>query len=139
MTMNYWLMKSEPDAYSWQKLNEDRKGVWDGVRNPVAMANLKRMKIGDQCFFYHSNIGKEVVGVMEVSKEHFPDPKDKTGKWVAVEVKPVKPVKTPVTLAAVKAEPKLKEMALVRYARLSVQPVTAAEWKQVCKMAGIPA
>jgi predicted RNA-binding protein with PUA-like domain len=139
MTMNYWLMKSEPDAYSWTKLVEDKKGVWDGVRNPVAMANLKHMKKGDLCFFYHSNIGKEVVGVMEVSKEHFPDPKDTTGKWVAVEVKPVKPVKTPVTLAAVKAEAKLKEMALVRYSRLSVQPVTAAEWKIVCKMAGITA
>src|SRR5262245_44846575 len=126
MTMNYWLMKSEPDAYSWQKLNADKKGVWDGVRNPVAMANLKRMKIGDLCFFSPSTTGKEIVGVMEVSKEHFPDPKDTTGKWVAVEVKPVKPVKTPVSLAAIKAEPKLKEMALVRYARLSVQPVTPA-------------
>ncbi len=135
--MNYWLMKSEPDAYSWSKLVTEKRGRWDGVRNPVAARNLKTMKVGDRAFFYHSNIGKEIVGVMEIVGEHYPDPSDKTGKWVAVDVKPVTPVKTPVTLAAVKAEPRLAEMALVRYSRLSVQPVKPAEWKLVCRMAGI--
>jgi predicted RNA-binding protein with PUA-like domain len=135
--MAYWLMKSEPDVYSWEKLVKDGSGRWDGVRNPVAAGNLKSMKVGDLAFFYHSNIGKEIVGVMEIVREHYPDHTDKTGRWVMVDVKPVKPVKTPVTLAAVKAEPKLAEMALVRYSRLSVQPVTPAEWKLVCRMAGI--
>jgi len=135
--MNYWLMKSEPDVYSWSKLVADKRGRWDGVRNPIARRNLMRMKAGDRAFFYHSNIGKEIVGVMEVVKEHYPDPTDDTGKWMAVDVKPVAPVKTPVTLTAVKAEPQLKDMALARYARLSVQPVTPAEWKLVCRMAGI--
>jgi predicted RNA-binding protein with PUA-like domain len=137
MTMRYWLMKSEPDAYSWQKLVADGYGKWDGVRNPTAANNLKTMKLGDLAFFYHSNIGKEIVGVMAVAKEHYPDPADKTGRWVMVDVKPVKPVKTPVTLAAVKADKRLAAMALVRYARLSVQPVTPEEWKIVCKLAGI--
>jgi len=135
--MNTWLMKSEPDAYSWSKLVAEKRGRWDGVRNPVAARNLKAMKVGDRAFFYHSNIGKEIVGVMEIVREHYPDPSDKTGKWVAVDVKPVAPAKTPVTLAAIKAEPRFSTMALVRYARLSVQPVTPAEWKAVCKMAGI--
>ncbi|HEX9460965.1 MAG TPA: EVE domain-containing protein [Alphaproteobacteria bacterium] len=137
--MNYWLMKSEPDTYSWSKLVTEKRGRWDGVRNPIAARNLKRMKVGDKVFFYHSNIGKEIVGVMEVVREHYPDPSDDTGKWVAVDVKPDKPVKTPVTLAAVKAEPRLAEMALARYARLSVQPVTPEEWKLVCRMAGLGA
>jgi len=135
--MNYWLMKSEPDVYGWPKLVADKRGRWDGVRNPIARRNLMHMKVGDRAFFYHSNIGKEIVGIMEVVKEHYPDPTDDSGKWVAVDVKPVAPVKTPVTLAAVKAEPQLKDMALTRYARLSVQPVTPAEWKLVCRMAGV--
>ena len=134
--MNYWLMKSEPDAYSWSKLVADKRGRWDGVRNPVAAGNLRAMKVGDRAFFYHSNIGKEIVGMMEVVREHYPDPTDSSGKWVAVDVKPLTAAKTPVTLAAVKAEPRLAQMALVRYARLSVQPVTPAEWKLVCRMAG---
>jgi predicted RNA-binding protein with PUA-like domain len=137
--MAYWLMKSEPDAYSWDKLVAEGRGRWDGVRNPMAARNLKTMKVGDQAFFYHSNIGKEIVGIMEIAREHYPDHTDKTGKWVMVDVKPVKPVPRAVSLAAVKAEPKLAEMALVRYARLSVQPVTAKEWKLVCKMAGLDA
>ncbi len=135
--MNYWLMKSEPDVYGWPKLVAEKRGRWDGVRNPIARRNLMHMKVGDRAFFYHSNIGKEVVGMMEIAREHYPDPTDRTGKWVAVDVKPLAPAKTPVTLAAVKAEPRLKEMALVRYARLSVQPVTPAEWKLVCRMAGL--
>jgi predicted RNA-binding protein with PUA-like domain len=137
--MNYWLLKSEPDTYSWSKLVAEKRGRWDGVRNPIAARNLKRMKVGDKVFFYHSNIGKEIVGVMEIVREHYPDPTDDTGKWVAVDVKPDKPVKTPVTLAAVKAEPRLADMALSRYARLSVQPVTPGEWKLVCRMAGLGA
>ena len=137
--MNYWLMKSEPDTYSWSKLVTEKKGRWDGVRNPIAARNLKRMKAGDRAFFYHSNIGKEIVGIMEIVREHYPDPTDPTGKWVAVDVKPDLPVKTPVTLATVKAEPRLADMALARYARLSVQPVTPDEWKLVCRMAGIAA
>ena len=135
--MRYWLMKSEPDVYSWSKLVAEGRGRWDGVRNPIAARNLKAMKVGDRAFFYHSNIGKEIVGVMEIVREHYPDHTDKTGRWVMVDVKPVKAVKTPVTLAAVKGEPELVDMALVRYARLSVQPVKAAEWKFVCRMAGI--
>jgi predicted RNA-binding protein with PUA-like domain len=137
--MAYWLMKSEPDAYSWEKLVAEGRGRWDGVRNAMASRNLKTMKVGDLAFFYHSNIGKEIVGIMEIAREHYPDHTDTTGKWVMVDVKPVKPVPKPVTLAAVKAEPKLADMALVRYARLSVQPVTATEWKLVCKMAGVKA
>lgn len=135
--MNYWLMKSEPDVYSWSKLVTEKRGRWDGVRNPIARRNLMHMKVGDRAFFYHSNIGKEIVGMMEVVREHYPDPTDKTGKWMAVDVKPLTPAKTPVTLAAVKAEPRLADMALVRYARLSVQPVKPAEWKLVCRMAGL--
>ncbi len=135
--MQYWLMKSEPDVYSWSKLVTEGRGRWDGVRNPVAARNLSTMKLGDRAFFYHSNIGKEVVGVMEIVREHYPDPTDKTGKWVAVDVKPLVAAKTPATLAAIKAEKRLSAMALVRYARLSVQPVTAAEWKLVCRMSGI--
>ena len=134
--MNRWLMKSEPDVYSWAKLVGEKRGRWDGVRNPIARRNLMHMKVGDRAFFYHSNIGKEIVGMMEVVREHYPDPTDSSGKWVAVDVKPLTAAKTPVTLAAVKAEPRLAQMALVRYARLSVQPVTPAEWKLVCRMAG---
>lgn len=135
--MNYWLMKSEPDVYSWSKLLAEKRGRWDGVRNPIARRNLMHMKVGDRAFFYHSNIGKEIVGMMEIVREHYPDPTDSSGKWVAVDVKPLTAAKTPVTLASVKAEPRLAEMALVRYARLSVQPVEPAEWKLVCRMAGL--
>jgi predicted RNA-binding protein with PUA-like domain len=137
--MRYWLMKSEPDVYGWAKLVADGSGHWDGVRNPVAAANLKAMKVGDGAFFYHSNIGKEIVGVMEITREAYPDKTDPTGKWVMVDVKPVVPVKTPVTLAQIKADKRLKDMALVRYARLSVQPVTPAEWRLVCGLAGLKA
>jgi predicted RNA-binding protein with PUA-like domain len=137
--MAYWLMKSEPDVYGWDKLVAEKRGRWDGVRNWTAARNLKTMKVGDLAFFYHSNIGKEIVGVMKIVREAYPDASDPEGKWVMVDVSPVKPVKTPVTLAAIREEPKLKDMALVRYARLSVQPVQPAEWKLVCKMAGIEA
>lgn len=137
--MAYWLMKSEPDVYGWDRLVTEGSGKWDGVRNAMAARNLKTMQKGDRAFFYHSNIGKEIVGVMEIVREAYPDSTDDTGRWVMVDVKPIKPVKTPVTLAAIRADKKLKDMALVRYSRLSVQPVTPAEWAHVCRLAGIEA
>ena len=132
--MAYWLMKSEPDVYGWDDLVRDGSTDWDGVRNYTARQNLAAMKLGDEAFFYHSNVEKAVVGIMRVSREGRPEGED--GKWVSVEVKPVKPVKRPVTLAEIKAEPKLAEMALVKLSRLSVGPVSAAEWKVILKMAG---
>jgi predicted RNA-binding protein with PUA-like domain len=137
--MAYWLVKSEPDSWSWdQQVAAGAKGTpWTGVRNFTAKANLEKMKKGDRAFFYHSNEGKEIVGIVEVAKEHYPDPTDKTGKFVVVDFKAVGPLKTPVTLAQVKADKKLGEMALVKYSRLSVQPVTADEWKHVCKLGGV--
>jgi predicted RNA-binding protein with PUA-like domain len=130
-------MKSEPSAYSWQQLNKDGKTGWTGVRNFQASANMKKMQKGDRAFFYHSNEGLEIVGIMEVAKEYHPDPTDKTAKFGMVEVKPVAPVPTPVSMKEIKATPSLKDMVLVKNSRLSVQPVTAAEWKQVCKMGGV--
>ena len=135
--MQYWLMKSEPSAYSWQQLNKDGKSGWTGVRNFQASANMKKMQKGDRVFFYHSNEGLEIVGIMEIAKEYHPDPTDKTEKFGMVEVKPVAPVPTPVTMKEIKATPALKDMVLVKNSRLSVQPVTAAEWKLVCKMGGV--
>jgi predicted RNA-binding protein with PUA-like domain len=137
--MAYWLVKSEPDSWSWdQQVAAGAKGTpWTGVRNFTAKANLEKMKKGDRAFFYHSNEGKEIVGIVEVAKEHYPDPTDKTGKFVVVDFKSVEPLKTPVTLAQVKADKKLGEMALVKYSRLSVQPVTGDEWKHVCKLGGV--
>jgi len=138
--MAYWLMKSEPDAWSWdQQVAKGAKGeAWTGVRNHTAKLNLMKMKKGDRAFFYHSNIGKEIVGILEIVREHFPDPTADAGSpWVVVQVKALEPVPKPVTLEAIKAEPKLKDMALLKYSRLSVQPVTADEWKLVCKMGGL--
>jgi predicted RNA-binding protein with PUA-like domain len=137
--MAYWLVKSEPSAWSWdQQVAKGAKGeAWTGVRNFTARQNLVNMKKGDRAFFYHSNEGKEIVGIAEIIKEAYPDPTDKTGKFVCVDIKADKPLKTPVTMAAIKAEKKLAAMALVKYSRLSVQPVTAEEWKMVCKMGGL--
>jgi predicted RNA-binding protein with PUA-like domain len=137
--MQYWLMKSEPSAYSWEQLLKDGKTNWSGVRNFQAAANLKAMKKGDHAFFYHSNEGLAVVGICEIVKEAYPDPSDKTGKFVQVDVKPVAPLKQPVTMAEIKATPGLADMVLVKNSRLSVQPVTAAQWKAVCKMGGTKA
>jgi len=137
--MQYWLTKSEPSAYSWEQLVKDGKTNWSGVRNFQAAANLKAMKKGDQVFFYHSNEGLAVVGICEVVKEAYPDPSDKTGKFVQVDMKPVAPFKQPVTMAEIKATPGLSDMVLVKNSRLSVQPVTAAQWKAVCKMGGAKA
>ena len=132
--MAHWLLKSEPSAYSWDQLVKEKHTSWTGVRNPQASANLKAMKVGDQCFFYHSGEGKEIVGVAEVMKTAYPDPTDKSGKAVAVEVKAVRPVKQPVTLAAVKADAKFKDFKLVRQSRLSVVPVSDEHWKLIAKM-----
>jgi predicted RNA-binding protein with PUA-like domain len=132
--MAYWLIKSEPSAYSWDQLVKDKKTSWTGVRNFQALINLKAMKPGDRCFFYHSGEGKEIVGIAEVVKAAYPDPTDKDGKAVAVDVKAVEPVKHAVTLAAIKADPKFKEMKLVRQSRLSVSPVSDEHWKLLMKM-----
>ena len=136
MAKQYWLMKSEPDVYGWNDLVKEKEGMWDGVRNHTAAINLKAMKVGDEAFFYHSNIGLEVVGIMTISKEHFIDPTDEKAHFVAVKVKPVRKIANPVTLKAVKANPKLADMKLVRQSRLSVAPVSPAEWKEILKMAG---
>lgn len=137
--MAYWLVKSEPDAWSWeQQVKKGAKGeVWSGVRNHTAKRNLMNMKKGDRAFFYHSNIGKEIVGIVEVIREHYPDPTDRSGKFVAVDVKALAPLPQPVSLAAIKAEPALKDMALLKYSRLSVQPVADEEWRTICRMGGM--
>ena len=135
--MAYWLMKSEPDVFSWDDLvkNGQKGEPWSGVRNHTAKLNLMKMKKGDRGFFYHSNVGKEIVGVAEIVREAYPDPSAKAGDpWVVVDIAARAPMPRPVTLEAIKAEPRLKEMALLKYSRLSVQPVTADEWKRVCKM-----
>lgn len=136
MSKQYWLMKSEPDVYSWDDLNKEKEGMWDGVRNHAAALNLKAMKVGDEAFFYHSNIGLEIVGIVTISQEHFIDPTDEKGKFVAVKVKPLRKLARPVTLKEIKANPGLADMDLVRLSRLSVGTVTPAAWKEVLKMAG---
>ena len=137
--MRHWLLKSEPSSYSWDQLVKDGGTHWNGVRNYQAANNLKAMKRGDRGFFYHSNEGLAIVGIVEIAKEAYPDPSDKEGRFVMVDVKPVMPVKAAVTLAAIKAEPKLKDFGLVRQGRLSVVPVTDAEWRIIAKMAGVKA
>lgn len=134
--MAHWLIKSEPSVYSWGQFVKDKKTSWTGVRNAQAAINLKAMKSGDLCFFYHSNEGKEIVGIAKVVKTAYLDPTDKAGKAVTVDVAPVEPLKNAVTLAAIKADPKFKEMGLVRQSRLSVSPVGDEHWKLILKMAG---
>ena len=136
--MAQWLVKSEPKAYSWEQLVKDKRTAWTGVRNAQASNNLKAMKVGDRVFFYHSVEGLAIVGIAEVAKSYYPDPSDKTGRFGAVDVKPVMALKTPVTLAQIKAEPKLAGLGLVRQSRLSVMPVEAAQWKLLCKLGGVP-
>jgi predicted RNA-binding protein with PUA-like domain len=135
----FWLLKSEPDAFSWemQKARGNTGEPWTGVRNYLARNNMQAMKTGDLAFFYHSNIGKEVVGIVQVIATAHPEPGDDTGIWACVDVMAVHDMPVPVTLAAVKANPKLAEMALVKSMRLSVQPVTPAEWTEVCRMGGL--
>jgi len=137
--MAHWLMKTEPDSWSWQQMvAAGNKGThWNGVRNHVAKKNLKAMALGDEAFFYHSNEGKEIVGIVTVTRLYYPDPSDETGKFGMVDVRALKALPRPVTLAAVKAEPKLAAMMLVANARLSVQPVTDDEWAMVCAMGGL--
>jgi predicted RNA-binding protein with PUA-like domain len=135
----YWLFKSEPSSWSWdQQVAAGKKGTfWNGVRNHSAKLNLMAMKKGEQGFLYHSNEGKAVVGIVEVIREYYPDPSDESGRFGMVDVRAVRPLPRPVTLDEIKAEPRLGEMALVRQSRLSVQPVTAEEWRLVCRMAGL--
>lgn len=135
--MAYWLVKSEPTTWSWDQHVKKGADSWTGVRNHQAKAHLIAMKKGDKAFFYHSNEGKEIVGVSEVVKEAYPDASDATGKFVCVDLKAVEPLKTPVTLVAIKAEEKLAKMVLVNNSRLSVQPVTADEWRAIRKMGGL--
>ena len=137
--MAYWLFKSEPSTWSWDQQVEagDAGTFWNGVRNHGAKLNLQAMKAGEQGFFYHSNEGKAVVGIVEVIREYYPDHTDETGKFGMVDVKAVRPLPNPVTLDAIKAEPRLKDMVLVNNSRLSVQPVTEAEWALICRMGGL--
>jgi predicted RNA-binding protein with PUA-like domain len=135
--MAYWLMKSEPDVFSWDDLvAKGEKGEeWDGVRNYQARNNMKAMELGDRVFFYHSNIGKEIVGIAEVCALAHPDSTTDDERWECVDIRAVEPLPRPVTLAEIKETPELSEMALVKSMRLSVQPVTEAEWTFVCRMA----
>jgi predicted RNA-binding protein with PUA-like domain len=136
MSKNYWLMKSEPDVYGWDDLIAENEGTWDGVRNHGAALNLKAMRVGDLAFFYHSNVGVEVVGIVEISAEAFLDTTDEKGRFVAVKVKPVRKLANSVPLKTVKANPKLEQMDLVRLSRLSVGKVRPEEWTEILKMAG---
>ena len=137
--MAYWLFKSEPGAWSWDDQVKAGTAEWDGVRNYQADNNMKAMKTGDRGFFYHSVDAREIVGVVEIVREHYPDPSDPKGRFGMVDVKALMPVASPVTLADIKAEPALSGMALVRQSRLSVCPVADEEWAMICKMAGIEA
>ena len=134
--MAYWLVKSEPSKYSWDQFVQDKQTHWDGVRNYAARIHLRAMKKNDQVLYYHSNEGVEIVGIAKVVKEAYQDPTTEDDAWVVVDLKPVKKLKKPVSLARVKADKRLREMALVRLGRLSVQPVTEEEWKVVMELAG---
>jgi predicted RNA-binding protein with PUA-like domain len=134
--MAYWLMKSEPFKYSWDQLLKDKRTFWDGVRNYAARNNLRAMKKGDRAFFYHSNEGVEIVGIAEIVKEAYQDPTTSEAAWVSVDIKPVLTLKNPVSLAQIKADKRLANMALIKLARLSVQPVTEKEWQLVMELAG---
>jgi predicted RNA-binding protein with PUA-like domain len=135
--MAHWLIKSEPEVYSWDQLNKDKHTRWDGIRNYAARLHLRTMKKGDSVFFYHSNTGTEIVGIASVTKEAYPDPTSSDPAWFAVDIKPLKKLKQPVGLDQIKKEKKLAGMALVRIGRLSVQPVTDEEWEIVMKMGGM--
>jgi predicted RNA-binding protein with PUA-like domain len=132
--MAYWLLKSEPHKYSWDDLVRDGRTIWDGVRNHQAAINLRAMKVGDKALFYHSNEGKEAVGIVEIVGEHYLDPKDAAQRFPAVDVAPVEALDRPVTLAAMKAEATLADLALIRQSRLSVVPVSDAHWKIILGM-----
>jgi predicted RNA-binding protein with PUA-like domain len=136
MAGSHWLVKSEPNTFAFSQLQKDGRTVWDGVRNHAAAGHLKAMAEGDEVLFYHSQEGLAVVGIAKVIRTAFPDASDPTGRFVAVELAPVRELKRPVTLAEMKAEPSLADMAMVRQGRLSVSPVSPAEWKTILKMAG---
>lgn len=135
--MNYWLIKSEPSAYSWEQFKKDKKTDWTGVRNYAARNNLRDMKKGDLCFYYHSNEGVEIVGIAKVTKEHFQDPTTKESAWVAVEVAPYKDFKKTVPLEVLKKDPFFKNMDLIRLSRLSVGKVTETEFFKICALGGV--
>ena len=130
----YWLVKSEPEAFSWDQQVANGVEPWTGVRNHMAKNNLKAMKQGDRAFFYHSNVGKEIVGVVEVAREAYPDPTAESGDWVAVDMRTIKPVPKPVTLTSIKADPSLADIALVRQSRLSVMAISPEHWDRLCRM-----
>jgi predicted RNA-binding protein with PUA-like domain len=134
--MQYWLVKSEPDAFSWDQQVANGVEPWTGVRNFMARNNLRAMKKGDRAFFYHSNQGKEIVGVVEVVREAYPDPTAESGDWSSVDMKAVAPMPKPVTLVAIKDDPKLADLALVRQSRLSVMPIAKPHWDRICRMGG---
>ena len=136
-TMNYWLIKSEPFKYSWEQFEKDGQTFWDGVRNYAARNNLRAMKKGDLAFWYHSNEGMEIIGIAKVIKEAYQDPTTTEEAWVAVDFKPYKKIKKPVSLAVIKTDKRLAQMALVRLGRLSVQPVTPEEWEIVMDLGGM--
>ena len=134
MSKNYWLLKSEPSTWSWDDQVKSKVDMWDGVRNYQARNNLMKMKKGDQCFFYHSVKEKSIIGIVEVSKEHYPDPTDKSKKFVAIDVKALKKLKHPVTLVRIKKSTKLKNIPLIKQSRLSVMPLTINEFNEVLKL-----
>jgi predicted RNA-binding protein with PUA-like domain len=133
----YWLIKSEPDAFSWDQQVKNRVEPWTGVRNHMAKNNLKAMQKGDLAFFYHSNVGKEIVGIVKVARAAYPDPSAESGDWVCVDMQAVQPLPKPVTLATIKADPRFRELGLVRLSRLSVSPVSAEHWAMLCEMGGV--
>jgi len=135
MSARYWLIKSEPAAFSWDDLVRDGETLWDGVRNHRAAMNLRAMKAGEKAFFYHSVTGKEIVGVAEISAAGLTDPKDPEGKWAAVRIRPVQALERPVTLAEIKADHSLADIELVRQSRLSVAEIRPTEWERICTMA----
>jgi predicted RNA-binding protein with PUA-like domain len=137
--MNYWLVKSEPDAFSWAQQVAHGVEPWTGVRSYQARNNLRAMRRGDRAFFYHSNEGREIVGVVEVVREAYPDPSAESGDWSCVDMRAVAPMPNPVTLAAIKADPALEGMALIRFSRLSVAPVSPEHWRHICKLGGYKA
>ena len=140
MTKNisYWLLKSEPDVYGWDDLLAEGEGTWDGVRNYTARNHLREMAVGDQVFFYHSNIGLEIVGIAQISEAAFQDPSDDTGRWSSVKLKPIRKLARAVTLKEIKADPKLADMDLLTKFRLSVSPVKTREWAYILKLSEQP-
>ncbi|HYZ61535.1 MAG TPA: EVE domain-containing protein [Acetobacteraceae bacterium] len=134
--MQYWLVKTEPDSFGWDQQVANGVEPWTGVRNHQAKRHLASMRLGDRAFFYHSNVGKEIVGIVEVAREAYPDPTAESGGWVCVDMKAVGPMPRHVTLTEIKADPALKDMALVRYSRLSVSPVTEGEWTHILQLGG---